>query len=774
MIEKIIELKGVGVFHNALPHGARELNRITLIYAENGRGKTTFSEILGSLAKNDDSPIKTKKTLVSDATKQKIHLRINGQSYIYDEHGWNGYFEDILIFNSHFIESNVYIGSKVEAYQRENLFEFFIGSESVNLKEQIDEINEKIEEINKKKLPLEKQLERIATPYTIKDFLDLTPPANLDEKIEVIRRRLNDVKEIENIKSRPMPQIINFPRVDMKKLKYLLSTSLDSLSVEAERKVKEHIKNNFRDAREGREWIYQGLSHLQNSTKKICPFCGQSLEGIELVELYKKFFNERYREFRKQIEDFSRKITEQFGKSNWGNIQKDLESNKSTIEWWQNSLPPDFSKKLSSLATSLPDTKDLETAFKELGDHLVDLFARKEKGIEKAFETSIYLDEVSQQYAEKVDQYNNLIRQIIELLQAYKDSLERTNSEELSIELQRLKAQKRRMELDIVGLCDNYRKLLGEKRELEKAKKKKREDLNKFMNRMFEKFEEEINDLLNKFGTAFRIGEIKPSHRKGTPRTEYTLELMNTKIPVASSKSAPPHHFGTVLSESDKRTLAFAFFLAKLYLDPKLNQKIVVIDDPISSFDSARRTATRYELVGLSERCKQLIVLSHDALFLRDLFNHLNYKFKDDEVLTLEIKRAKDFSVITGCDIYQKTREKYYKTYEALLSYIEHGPNDNLEQIAAHIRYYLEYVLRVRFPLKFEKAKNLGHMISIIRDNQQHFGKFANQLEELEKLNDFSSSYHHPENSSNVFHPTPSDSEILNMVKLALKIGQGI
>jgi hypothetical protein len=46
------------------------------------------------------------------------------------------------------------------------------------------------------------------------------------------------------------------------------------------------------------------------------------------------------------------------------------------------------------------------------------------------------------------------------------------------------------------------------------------------------------------------------------------------------------------LSDSEKRTLAFAFFLAKLKNDDNLSQKIVILDDPFSSFDSNRREKT--------------------------------------------------------------------------------------------------------------------------------------------------------------------------------------
>jgi wobble nucleotide-excising tRNase len=44
-------------------------------------------------------------------------------------------------------------------------------------------------------------------------------------------------------------------------------------------------------------------------------------------------------------------------------------------------------------------------------------------------------------------------------------------------------------------------------------------------------------------------------------------------------------NFKNSLSESDKRVLAFAFFLSLLKHDEGLDKKILVFDDPFSSFE---------------------------------------------------------------------------------------------------------------------------------------------------------------------------------------------
>ena len=74
-----------------------------------------------------------------------------------------------------------------------------------------------------------------------------------------------------------------------------------------------------------------------------------------------------------------------------------------------------------------------------------------------------------------------------------------------------------------------------------------------------------------------------------------------------------------VLSEGDKNTLALAIFLAKFDLIADSESYIVVVDDPFTSFDSSRKKATIKELSRLSEKIKQLIVLTHDLNFGSEL-----------------------------------------------------------------------------------------------------------------------------------------------------------
>ena len=77
--------------------------------------------------------------------------------------------------------------------------------------------------------------------------------------------------------------------------------------------------------------------------------------------------------------------------------------------------------------------------------------------------------------------------------------------------------------------------------------------------------------------------------------------------------------FRNTLSSGDRSTLALAFFLAQLDLDPGLPNKIVVFDDPFTSQDRSRRSCTQQFIRRKSAAAAQVIVLSHDPEFLKVL-----------------------------------------------------------------------------------------------------------------------------------------------------------
>ena len=117
--------------------------------------------------------------------------------------------------------------------------------------------------------------------------------------------------------------------------------------------------------------------------------------------------------------------------------------------------------------------------------------------------------------------------------------------------------------------------------------------------------------------------------------SSYQLVINKTAIDLGDGRT-PGHRpsFKNTLSAGDRSTLALAFFLANLKgLDPEPATRIVVFDDPFNSQDAFRRLRTIHAIKKVGLDCAQVLVMSHDAGFLRQVWK----KCPVDQRIALQI-----------------------------------------------------------------------------------------------------------------------------------------
>ena len=266
-------------------------------------------------------------------------------------------------------------------------------------------------------------------------------------------------------------------------------------------------------------------------------------------------------------------------------------------------------------------------------------------------------------------------------------------------------------------------------------------------------YQTSINQLLSDFGAEFFIEQLKPSYigSSGEPRTEYALSLRNKCIKLGNrADMATEQCFATALSDGDKRTLAFAFFLARLKADPNLSAKLVVLDDPVSSLDRNRRHQSIRLIARLATDCKQLIVLSHDPYFVRDLRDRLaDLKPTSIAPGMLTIKRVQNgYSAIGRCDIDDICSSDYYRHHRMVADYVDGKSTANTRDVAKAIRPLLEGYYHRRFPGKIPRKLLLGQIIALALDPVTT-GPLTNLrplAKELGEINDYASQFHHDTN----------------------------
>jgi len=129
IIKKIISIKSIGLFDNQ--SHAMELKKFSIIYGENGRGKSTLSTILRSVSSGDPIHILERPT-VDSTTGQEVRFLLDDSTTVdFKEGKWNKQLSDLEIFDHNFVSNNIYSGDSIDVEHRRNLHQFVIGSDGV-------------------------------------------------------------------------------------------------------------------------------------------------------------------------------------------------------------------------------------------------------------------------------------------------------------------------------------------------------------------------------------------------------------------------------------------------------------------------------------------------------------------------------------------------------------------------------------------------------------------------------------------------------------------
>lgn len=142
MIKKIVSMENIGCYSmspvTTSPNWNGEFKKSNIIYGENGVGKTTLSVLLRSL-KGDNSLLHEKLTIGATGNQKVKLLLSNGQQLKFSALAWSTFRPEIEIFDIHFVEDNVYIGSSLSNSTQSNLFEIVVGTEGLKLREDLRE-----------------------------------------------------------------------------------------------------------------------------------------------------------------------------------------------------------------------------------------------------------------------------------------------------------------------------------------------------------------------------------------------------------------------------------------------------------------------------------------------------------------------------------------------------------------------------------------------------------------------------------------------------------
>src|SRR6185437_3858901 len=103
MLQRISEIQGIGLLHdaNGKPHTCQ---KATLVYGDNGRGKSTLATVLRSLSTGDGSLVTNRKTLDGKLAPKVVLQFGSGHKVTFDSGVWSERRPEVLVFDADFVE----------------------------------------------------------------------------------------------------------------------------------------------------------------------------------------------------------------------------------------------------------------------------------------------------------------------------------------------------------------------------------------------------------------------------------------------------------------------------------------------------------------------------------------------------------------------------------------------------------------------------------------------------------------------------------------------
>jgi wobble nucleotide-excising tRNase len=273
-----------------------------------------------------------------------------------------------------------------------------------------------------------------------------------------------------------------------------------------------------------------------------------------------------------------------------------------------------------------------------------------------------------------------------------------------------------------------------------------------------------VNLYLQRFNTGFRLDSVTYAQTRGGPTCTYNVVINNTAVAVGAAPQPGEPSFRNTLSSGDRNSLALAFFFASLDQDPALGNKIVVVDDPISSLDDHRSLTTVQEVRRLAERAGQVIVLSHNKPFLCRIWEGSDPTIR----AALQVARDGTGSTLRLWNVDQDCITEHDRRHAMLREYLVAGTPNNRE-VAKAIRPVLEAFLRVACPEHFPPGTLLGPFRNLC---SQRVGTpqeilDAQATQELRDLVEYANRFHHDTNAA-------WETEAINDGELAGFVGRAL
>lgn len=736
-LDRIQLLRNVGQFDSVGEGAQFPLTRLTLIYAENGRGKTTLSSILRSVGTGNAQLVAERHRLGAQHPPHLVLTPQAGPPLVFQNGAWSSTLPTIAVFDDHFVAQNVCAGIEIGTTHRQNLHELILGAQGVALNTALRAHVARIEEHNRTLRALGDAIPMEARgAMTVDAFCALAQRGDVDVAILEAERNLAAARSADEVRHAAPFVAFGLPSFDIQTINALLGRTLPDLEVAAANGVQAHL---VKLGRTGATWVSDGMQSIAGVSAgldhEICPFCAQDLNSSPLLRHYRAYFSEAYEGLKRDVAQQIQALNHSHGTPAALTFERSVREAEQRRNFWGDFVQvPEINI----------DTAALTRAWGEARDAVAEALAAKQAApLEDGMLSEAAMAAIANYEAVKVNinACSGALQACNAQIALVKERVASANVPALTADLTRLRSTLARYSAAVAPHCAAYLAERGAKTQTEDLRDQARVALDNYRQNIFPAYQGVINDYLGRFNAGFRLDQVDSVNTRGGSACSYSVLINNTAVP--QTADAGPS-FRNTLSAGDRNALALAFFFASLEQDQQLAQKIVVIDDPMTSLDEHRSLTTVQEVRRLLPRVAQVIVLSHSKPFLCNLWEGASTADRS----AIRLIRAAAGSTFAAWDVRQDCITEHDRRHELVTGYLRAADPAVERQVAAALRPILEAFARVAYPITFPPGGLLGPFIGICEQRVNTPGQILNQADiaELRALLDYANLFHHDSN----------------------------
>lgn len=706
---------------------------ITVIYGENGTGKTGYGRILKALGFSYDQNNKIYSNIFGESEPQKAKIKYKAND-VEDIFNWEGdnrndNLESVSVFNNNCVQISL-DGSRhlIVSPIGFHLFNL-ISSELAKLdnllrtkkKEYPVEINW-IENLNDG-TPQQQFISNLSKDSSEEKLNELSSFGEKQEKeLEEKETQLSTLSkgllqnEVRALKSQIGELKTIIEKIDQTKIAFNADTwkkliDTNKAISELEKNTKKGITEiaaskgvEFYETNEFKDFLSAAESYIKKINKTeypqeddVCIYCRQPLEkdAMELLANYRRLLNDKTEENIAKLKRTKQSLIEQVTgidtavKLSFASFG--LDEQEKPVQ------PTEFvsyNKNASTLKKSFIKDKVAEDSVFELKYEVFRKFVADKK------------EQLGKQLTTKTELFENIETKEKELKKTIAELKDRKLLSGKREAIKKVVANKK-----IIFILDKQANVFNTN-SISRKTSQAREEL----------ISQDFDDIFHK--------ELKALRKSGLPiDLNFGTDRGTTKL----SHRISNHQLLEILSEGEQKAIALAEFLTELQLD---NIKApVIFDDPVNSLDHKIIDSFAKRVIRLSEQ-RQVVIFTHSVLLFNSLlylskqpnFKQMNYKFYNAQ---------KDYDFVGVISEAEEEKNKVTENIKSINKLINNKPKDRSEvdvakegfgELRSGIELFIEHEVFNGTVQRYQKHISLGKFIKV---NSDLIGKHKDALNDM-------------------------------------------